>query len=524
MFKLRDLFERLPFFKKRKHIISRKRIDQVDFQRLKNTQENYPNNEIRIDDITWSDLDMDKVFHQINHTVTSAGEEALYDWLRNPVQNQAEFEKRNLQIEKYDKNDELRDELAYKLSGIEYSNFDFINCINTSFTDERKWLFLYIPLAIINILLLFLAWSNMDFKFLELSMILMVINGVIHYRFLKKKIYEMSVLSYILRMFSFLKRGSEMINYFDNEAAKKIKELRIRLKGVLDKSSLLLRMEGLDAIGDYINIAILLKETSFSLLSHEMTKYKDDLIELYKILGQVDASISVLNYRKTLNYCSKPIFSENDKVFSVTEMYHPLIEKPVSNSISLEKSIVITGSNMSGKSTFLRTIGLNIILAQSICISLSKAHRSDFYRLITSISLNDDIVAGKSYFLSEADAIKRMINYNYDNIPSIVLIDEIFKGTNPIERLAAAVEIMNEFTNGNTKAVVATHDIQILPMLKDYEFKYFTEHVTLDSLDFDYKIRDGIASTKNAIKILEFIRYPKEITERIYKRIDAREQ
>jgi DNA mismatch repair ATPase MutS len=215
--------------------------------------------------------------------------------------------------------------------------------------------------------------------------------------------------------------------------------------------------------------------------------------------------------------------SDESKDMNIVDMYHPLLEKPISNTISIDSSIAITGSNMSGKSTFLRTVGLSSLFAQSICTSLSKEHSSKFYRLVTSISLNDDILQGKSYFLMEAEAIKRMVDSCNDETPLLILIDEIFKGTNPVERLAASMEILNLLAKANTKTLVATHDLQILPELKNYEYYYFTENVTKDSLEFDYKIHEGITSTRNAIKVLEFINYPSGLVDLINKRIEVME-
>lgn len=176
-------------------------------------------------------------------------------------------------------------------------------------------------------------------------------------------------------------------------------------------------------------------------------------------------------------------------------MYHPLITHPVANDFNIDSSIAITGSNMSGK----------------------------FYRILSSISLNDDILQGKSYFLMEAEAIKRMVAYKDDEYPSLMLIDEIFKGTNPVERLASSMEILNDLGRGNTRTIVATHDLQILPELIDYKYYYFKENVTQETLDFDYKVHSGISSTRNAIKILEFIHYPSELIKRINHKIETLE-
>ncbi len=123
----------------------------------------------------------------------------------------------------------------------------------------------------------------------------------------------------------------------------------------------------------------------------------------------------------------------------------------------------------------------------------------------------------------EAEAIQRMLESKDSNLPSLVAIDEIFKGTNPVERLAAATEILNELSQANTLTVVATHDLQILPDLIMYDYYYFTENVTKHSLDFDYKLHNGISPTRNAVKLLEYIKYPDDIIDKINNRIELLE-
>jgi DNA mismatch repair ATPase MutS len=242
-------------------------------------------------------------------------------------------------------------------------------------------------------------------------------------------------------------------------------------------------------------------------------------VKLYHLIGELDAILSIVKYRKSIKYYSEPKFTFESDEIKLEDVYHPLIDNPVSNTISIDHDIAITGSNMSGKSTFLRTIGINSVLSQSICTALAKTYESRLYRLITSISLKDALVDSKSYFFMEAEAIKRMIDVKDDDYPTIVLIDEIFKGTNPLERYAASMEILNTLGKGNTKTIVATHDLNILPELKGYEFYYFSENISSHAIEFNFKIHSGRTSTRNAIKILEYVKYPRELLGKINSRV-----
>jgi len=121
--------------------------------------------------------------------------------------------------------------------------------------------------------------------------------------------------------------------------------------------------------------------------------------------------------------------------FSTEEMIHPLIENCVSNNVDLDgKSMLLTGSNMSGKTTFIRTVAINSLLAQTLHISFAKKFVAPFYKTYTSIRITDDLLDDTSYYLEEVNTIKKLIDVSEDSYPCLFILDEIFKGTNTIER------------------------------------------------------------------------------------------
>ncbi|WP_273321716.1 MutS-related protein [Vallitalea guaymasensis] len=506
-----------------KDFIRKKKYKEIDFKLLASTNKYYKESEAHIDEVTWQDLDMDNVFADINHTVTTPGEEKLYCWLRNPADNKQDFNKRKNHINSFKKDRAVSNNLRLALSRIKYCDFDFRETINKGFLINNLLLIGMILLVILNVGILAVSLITMNFTALPLFIITMAASIIIHFRFSMTYNAQLQVIGYIIKILSFSKKNWKSVEKVSPDLADRLKELNSKLSKITKKGSAIFKVEGLDVIGDYINILFLIKEINFLRVSSLINKNKKDLIRLYNNVGDLDAGLSIDRYRRDLKYyCEPDMDSEFDDI-NIIDMYHPLLENPISNTIDIGSSIAITGSNMSGKSTFLRTVGLNSLFAQGICTSLSKEHRAKFYKLVTSISLNDDILQGKSYFLMEAEAIKRMVDSCNDETPLLILIDEIFKGTNPVERLAASMEILNLLAAANTKTLVATHDLQILPELKGYEYYYFTENVTKDSLEFDYKVHKGITSTRNAIKILEFIKYPGDLVDLINKRIEVME-
>jgi DNA mismatch repair ATPase MutS len=281
-------------------------------------------------------------------------------------------------------------------------------------------------------------------------------------------------------------------------------------------------VEGLDVLVDYVNILFLSKERKFYAVLEELIKHREELERVYLAVGEVDALIAVASYRTGLDAYVEPELKKEGRFIKVEAMVHPLIDEPIANSITLENTgIVLTGSNMSGKSTFLRTIGVNALFAQTICTCLAESYSSSYFKLLSSISPNDDLLVGKSYYLGEAEAVLRIIKNCEEEMPSLCVIDEIFRGTNPIERISASAEILDYLISHNCIPIVATHDLELTEIVDEaYECYYFTEDVDDAGLKFDYLIRKGVSPTRNAIKLLKYLGYPEEIIEKTYERVE----
>lgn len=151
-------------------------------------------------------------------------------------------------------------------------------------------------------------------------------------------------------------------------------------------------------------------ESSYYRVIENIKENKNELLELYYELGKIEAFISVGVYKEIVNKrISEPNFVKERKL-NIKDGIHPLLEKPVSNSISIEKKgVVLTGTNMSGKSTFLRMIGINVLFAQTFYFTLSSKYEAPFLNIVTSISPKDDVTLGKSYYLAEVEAILKIM-------------------------------------------------------------------------------------------------------------------
>ncbi|MBO5069575.1 MAG: hypothetical protein J6C37_04355, partial [Roseburia sp.] len=195
-------------------------------------------------------------------------------------------------------------------------------------------------------------------------------------------------------------------------------------------------------------------------------------------------------------------------------IYHPLLEQAVRNDFILKRGCMITGANASGKSTFIKAVAVNSILAQTIHTCMAEQFRMPRMRILTSMAVRDDILSGESYYIREVGYLKRIVNAVGEELPVLCLIDEILRGTNTAERLAASEAVLTYLAKKNCLAVVATHDMELAEKLVDlYDCYYFQSEIREDDILFDYKIRKGFGQTKNAVKLLSYMKFPVEIVE-----------
>ncbi|MFD3156617.1 MutS family DNA mismatch repair protein [Haloimpatiens sp. FM7330] len=493
-----------------------------DFKSIKKLFDNLAKNEkdFLIDDQTWFDLDMDKVFSKLDRTLSTPGQHYLYYMLRKPEFRYELLKKRGDKIKYFQQNVEQREEIELLLHkiGTDYKKtiVDFI-WDKIDYSTKMKPLVYIMTMAAIGAIIL--GFTKGAASAVLPILLVYCINYYIHSKTKKMVGTDISSIGYLGKVLSSAQKISKMQNgqvfeEYSNELKKNIEKCNSIMK-----KSLALQMsntEGMDMIIEYINIFLLNQARTFFQVIDDINKNIDSIKQIYLLIGEIDSIISIASYREKIKYI-EPTFVDGSKSIDVENIIHPLLEKPINNSLDMRRNIIITGSNMSGKSTFLRTIGVNALFSQTIYTCTASKYKGDFFRVVTSISVSDNISSGKSYYMGEAEALYRIIkNTNAYKYPILTLIDEIFRGTNPIERINAASEILKYLSQNNSLVMVATHDLEITNMVDDmYDCYYFTENVGKEGLEFDYKIKEGISSTRNAVKILEYMGYPKTIIDKI---------
>ena len=176
---------------------------------------------------------------------------------------------------------------------------------------------------------------------------------------------------------------------------------------------------------------------------------------------------------------------------------------------------------MSGKSTFLRIIGLNCLLSQTINCAFASELSLPKLKIHSSIQTFDELESDKSYFYSEAETMKEMLSVQNDQGFNLLLIDEIFKGTNSRERLVISSEVLQQLAQENSIVIATTHDLELVHGLPDFMFFYFTGQDVAGKYQYDYELRSGVLESTNAVFVLRDMGYPKGILEKIRRRLDS---
>ena len=480
-----------------------------------------------IDDITWNDLDMDRLFMPLNQTFSAVGGDCLYDILRKPVFEEKELKYRNRLMLFFAKNQEIREQVQTILASVRKSGSNSIYeniHVTTEVNIKGKNVQIGFCSAFFLSLLVFILAPNPG---VFLFLLLCVVN-IGAYMTQKQEVDAyLSSFRNVLQLLEAYKK-LEKLKIPELEAAmargipaqKKLAGFQKRSSLVIDRSSTGGGLEGM--LMDYIRMLTHIDLIKFQDMMKSMKENQKELEELIYTLGYIDSMISIASFRETLPYYTCPEFREEKRAYmDVENLYHPLIENPVANSISAKGGILVTGSNASGKSTFLKNIAINSIFAQTIYTCTASSYCAPYFQVMTSMALRDDLGSGESYYIVEIRSLKRILDAAKSGENLLCIIDEVLRGTNTIERIGASSQILAHICKNNVLSFAATHDIELSYMLQEYYENYhFEEEVREKDVVFNYLLKKGRVTTRNAIRLLEMIGYDKTLIEEAKRAVE----
>ncbi len=479
-------------------------------------------NEVLIDDITWNDLDMDDVFRRINVCSCSIGEEYLYHALHELKTNLPDLERREHLVKWIEEHPEERVTLQKILLGIGKRRGNGLSYyLFHAHAKKLKHAWMYVVMALLPAVGVALALSIKETG-IFFVMCPVAANIFLYSRKRMALEGELETMQY----FSAFLYGAKSMN---RKLGRQIKSLGFdltaalrpfrRVGGLIPGRAQQLASE-LESFIIFFKTIFLVDLILFNRTVSYLVRYTDELNQLFRIAGELDAAICIASFRCSLAPHCTPKFHD-DNVIRFSEAYHPLLEDPVTNSGCISNDCIITGSNASGKSTFIKTVAINSVLAQTINTCCAGKYELSFSYVVSSMAVRDNILSGDSYFVTEIKSLKRIIQYCKER-RCVCVVDEILRGTNTPERLAASTAVLKMLHETDSLCLVASHDIELTKILAGiYDNYHFSERFENDAIEFDYLLKEGPSRSTNAIRLLKYMGFDQRIVDEALAIIQA---
>lgn len=475
-----------------------------------------------------SDIDIfgkSSLFQLINDTLTKGGREKLVKSLSlEKLPSKEEIHNKQKGIEELGKKIEWRQELLVrgksklKSKKREVNELEALlkwrNSSSKKRSSKKLIAYIFIALTFASIVSAILRFITPSYVLLFLMVNFVVIK-------LLTKDYKEDILL-INDIKGTVKSYSEILKMieneeFDSEYLKGIKKKLNNSEGISCSEEMKKLSNLLDWVGDsssnayYLILNILIFSDVFIMENLEDWKKKNskELENWLDVMSEIDSLVSISNLYFDFEDWNFPSISDKKEIRG-KKIGHPLIgERAVRNDYSLsdgKRVTLITGSNMSGKSTFLRTIGLNLLLAYIGAPVYSEEFTCGIFNIYTCMRTKDNLEESISSFYAEILRIKILIEATKRGEDVFFLLDEIFKGTNSVDRHTGATELINQLIDGGAMGLVSTHDLELCDLeehdsrIENYNFREYYEN---NKIKFDYKLRKGKSETQNAIHLMK---------------------
>ncbi len=470
------------------------------------------------------DLDMfgnRSFFQSINRTVTDYGKNQLVNIILNPLDNKNEIEKRQEAIKELAKKPELITHFLAKGMMVENRDLDIKN-FPEQFNKSKKisstfWRFmpfvapaLFIALIILNML------NIVQGTYLIFGYSLLLIIALIPLKYIKDKV------SFLTKKVDTLKSFSRLFSIIESESfeSDKLKEIQKTVKDNNNASVAIGQLRSYsDNLDQSFNVAGFLLLNPFLFwnviytgkIEKWITKHQTQIEQWFDALAEFDSLVSLARFSYNHPDYAYPEVA-GTFVFDGKALGHPMLHRDVCvrNDVRIDKRpffLVVTGANMAGKSTYLRTVGINHTLA---CIGAPVCAESlSFYpsHLVTNLRTSDSLNDNESYFFAELKRLKMIIDRLQSGEELFIILDEILKGTNSEDKQKGSIALMKQLVSLNSNGIIATHDLLLGGLEKEYPDAIknyrFEADIKNEHLSFSYKIREGIAQNMNACFLMK---------------------
>lgn len=473
--------------------------------------------EATVDETTWQDLALDEVFAQVDRTRSLPGRQVLYHQMRTYLRDEAPLAERTRQYRLFRQDAALREAIQLTLRPLESRRAGWLAPLLVSPLPERPrhaWRWYLLSALSLGCLVgtyffppLFLA-----------ALALLVFNLIVNETYGRKITPHFQGFAQVDHLLALVRSLAKLP---DAHGLPQLAAIRAGapLAAALQKKLHWLVMDRAQAdpmgalVLHALNTAFLLDILMFLRTLEALRQHQAELVDLLEAVGSLDAAISVASYLEGVPCACEPRLVDERRI-EATGLCHPLLADPVGNDVALEgRSALVTGSNMAGKTTFVRTVAINVILAQTLHLALAEKALLPRAIVQSSIRREDHLAGGQSYFFAEISRVRTFLEAAESGPLRLFVIDEVFRGTNTVERIASATAVLRHLGKRHL-ALVTTHDLELQGLLEEaYEMFHFEEQVIDGGCTFDYRLQSGPARSRNAIRLLGVCGYPESITQ-----------
>jgi predicted ATPase len=467
-----------------------------------------------VDEKTWSDLELPRFFTAIDTTISLVGRQYLFAQLRVYEYDKAELDERHHAGCVLQSDQQLREHIQLALRPLAADPSAFIADLLLGPEPQRvPYGQLLLPWTGLSIVIVAAALAQVIP--IGLCAVPLAINVVIAMKIDAQLGRNVDALMGLARMLGVANRiakarsaaGFALLRQLLAETAKR-KKLAAQVRSL----AALERVRSIDLIGGLavtMNALFLLKFALYARSIDRFARGRAEWLSTFRLVGAVDASIAIANFLRRYPVHCRP--GRSQCALAIENGYHPFIAKPVKNSIRLEnRSALITGSNMTGKTTFIKMVAINAVLGHTLGICLADQATLPPSPVRALIHGDQSVAEGKSRYFAEAEAIRDFIAESASGACRMFVLDEPFSGTNTIERIAVAKAVLRAI-GANAQVLVTTHDVELQHLLGErFELYYFQENPAVEGF-FDHQLHSGASTQRNAIRVLERLGYPPEI-------------
>lgn len=469
-----------------------------------------------LDEQTWDDLEFPRIFRCLDTTLTLPGRHILFDRLHRLDTEADELASRFSACERFmaDKavRDDIRDTLARHLGGDKGLHLADALFGNTDIRPRKRVAWLCWSLACAGALIAVLSGHMPAWPWI----LMLAANFVLLVRHQWEMAHEsetmMACMALLNTADTLAARHADMP---DTPALAKLaarRPQRAAMRRVL-RPLAWTKTEPVSWFTVWFN---LLLATDLTLHAHIRTRFarlRHTVADDYTLVGSIDATMAAASFLHRQDVYCQPTFGDA-RTLSIQDGIHPLLPDGQANSITLaRRSALITGSNMAGKTTFIKMLAINIVFAQTLGFCLARRAVMPRARVLASIHGRHSVAAGKSHYFAEIERIKACFAVAADTDAHVLVIDELFSGTNTVERIAIARSVLEALAR-HAIVLATTHDVELqAPLAGQFDLFHFREDPSVDGY-FDYRLRPGTTHVRNAIRLLAELGFPEPVIGR----------